>query len=58
LLTGIAHILASAPDAATVPFGHLAAAHALAAGVALRLDAARDRPATYRELAPARRPGR
>src|SRR5262249_60661153 len=37
LPTGITHALASAPDAATVPFDHLAAERALAAG--------RDRPA-------------
>ena len=37
LPTGLAHILASAPDAATVPFDHLAAEHALAAGQDLRL---------------------
>jgi Cupin len=37
LPTGIAHILASAPDADTVPFDHLAAEHALAAGQDLRL---------------------
>jgi len=36
LPTGITHILASAPDAATVPFDHLAE-HALAAGQDLRL---------------------
>jgi len=39
LPTGLAHILASAPDAATVPFDHLAAEHALAAGQDLRLGA-------------------
>jgi AraC-like DNA-binding protein len=39
LPTGIAHILASAPDAATVPFDHLAAEHALAAGLNLCLGA-------------------
>ena len=37
LPTGITHILASAPDAATVPFDHVAAEHALAAGQDLRL---------------------
>ena len=37
LPTGITHVLASAPDAATVPFDHLAAEHALAAGQDLRL---------------------
>jgi len=37
LPTGITHALASAPDAATVPFDHLAAEHALAAGEDLRL---------------------
>jgi len=39
LPTGLAHILASATDAATVPFDHLAAEHALAAGQNLRLGA-------------------
>ena len=39
LPTGLAHILASAPAAATVPFDHLAAEHALAAGHDLRLGA-------------------
>ena len=39
LPTGLAHILASATDAATVPFDHLAAEHALAAGQDLRLGA-------------------
>jgi len=39
LPTGLAHILASAPAAATVPFDHLAAEHALAAGQDLRLGA-------------------
>jgi len=39
LPTGLAHILASAPSAATVPFDHLAAEHALAAGQDLRLGA-------------------
>jgi len=39
LPTGLAHILASAPDAATVPFDHLAAEHALAVGQDLRLGA-------------------
>jgi AraC-like DNA-binding protein len=39
LPTGIAHVLASAPDAATVPFDHLAAERALAAGQDLRLGA-------------------
>jgi AraC-like DNA-binding protein len=39
LPTGITHILASAPDAATVPFDHLAAERALAAGADLRLGA-------------------
>ena len=39
LPTGITHILASAPDAATVPFDHLAAERALAAGMDLRLGA-------------------
>jgi AraC-like DNA-binding protein len=39
LPTGTAHILASAPDAATVPFDHLAAERALAAGQDLRLGA-------------------
>jgi len=39
LPTSLAHILASAPDAATVPFDHLAAEHALAAGQDLRLGA-------------------
>ena len=39
LPTGIAHALASAPDAATVPFDHRAAEHALAAGQDLRLGA-------------------
>ena len=37
LPTGIAHVLASAPDADTVPFDHLAAEQALAAGDELRL---------------------
>src|SRR5215470_15381490 len=40
LPTGITHILASAPGAATIPFDHLAAQHALAAGQDLRLGAA------------------
>ncbi len=39
LPTGLAYILASAPGAATVPFDHLAAEHALAAGQDLRLGA-------------------
>jgi AraC-like DNA-binding protein len=39
LPTGTAHILASAPDAGTVPFDHLAAEQALAAGQDLRLGA-------------------
>src|SRR5215467_7016456 len=38
LPTGIAHVLASAPDADTVPFDHLAAEQALAAGEELRLS--------------------
>src|SRR6516165_7455799 len=37
LPTGITHILASAPDAATMPFDHLAAQQALAVGQDLRL---------------------
>ena len=37
LPTGIAHILASAPGAGTMPFDHAAAERALAAGVSLRL---------------------
>src|SRR5262249_44648152 len=37
LPTGIAHILASGPDAGTVPFDHAAAERALAAGESLRL---------------------
>src|SRR5215472_12485360 len=37
LPTGRAHVLASAPDADTAPFDHLAAEHALAAGDELRL---------------------
>jgi AraC-like DNA-binding protein len=39
LPTGITHILASAPDAATMPFDHLAAQQALAVGQDLRLGA-------------------
>src|SRR5215468_7512059 len=39
LPTGITHALASAPDTATVPFDHLAAERALAAGQDLRLGA-------------------
>ena len=39
LPTGIAHVLASAPDAGTAPFDHLAAEQALAAGGELRLGA-------------------
>jgi AraC-like DNA-binding protein len=39
LPTGMTHILASTPDAATVPFDHMAAEHALAAGENLRLGA-------------------
>jgi len=37
LPTGIAHSLASGPDAGTAPFDHAAAERALAAGVSLRL---------------------
>jgi AraC-like DNA-binding protein len=39
LPTGTPHVLASAPDAGTVPFDHLAAEHALATGQHLRLGA-------------------
>ncbi len=48
LPSGIAHVLASGPDADIVPFDRLAAEHALAAGEELRLGTGRGLPGRLR----------